>query len=80
MCRWGTYEDIEVVIPAELSHTGNKRRKTVKVDACIASIVRALNEGGVRTISSCCGHGERSGSILLLDGRELVIKSDTVSL
>lgn len=48
-------------------------RPTVWCDPEIADLVRALNAGGVRTIASCSGHGEKNGSILLADGRELVI-------
>jgi hypothetical protein len=44
------------------------------VDACLADVVLALNKGGVATTASCCGHGKESGSILLRDGRELVVR------
>lgn len=47
--------------------------RVVCVDWCIHQIIAALNAGGVRTVASCCGHGKRSGSILLEDGRRLVI-------
>lgn len=43
-------------------------------DPCLVPLVRALNDGGIRTVASCCGHGERDGSICLADGRELVIR------
>ena len=43
------------------------------IDRCIAPIVKALNDGGITTIASCCGHGIRPGNIALEDGRELVI-------
>ncbi len=46
---------------------------TVWCDPCIEPLVRALNAGGVRTIASCCGHGKRDGSVVLADGRDLVI-------
>lgn len=42
-------------------------------DPCIASVVVALNAWGIKTVASCCGHGERPGSIVLADGRELTI-------
>lgn len=48
--------------------------KTVCVDWCIHHIVAALNASNLRTIASCCGHGEQDGSIVLEDGRELVIR------
>jgi len=43
------------------------------VDACIADLVRALNEQGMETVASCCGHGRMPGVISLADGREIII-------
>lgn len=43
------------------------------VDFCIAPIVKALNESGITTIASCCGHDKPLGDIILADGRELII-------
>jgi hypothetical protein len=47
--------------------------KPWNIDRCIAPIVKALNDGGVPTIASCCGHGNLPGLISLVDGRHLVI-------
>ncbi len=46
------------------------------VDVCIADVVAALNAGGVHTVASCCGHGGIAGSVVLEDGRELLIFSN----
>jgi len=51
-------------------HSG---RTIVPVDACIAPIVQALNDAGIETLGSCCGHGIMSGDIRLADGRILTI-------
>ena len=65
MCgNMGAYTD---VVPMPLS--GRVRT----IDRCISHIVAALNAGGVQTAASCCGHGTRAGSILLEDGRTLLI-------
>ena len=45
-------------------------------DPCLVPLVKALNDGGLRTTSSCCGHGHRPGSISLEDGRWLLIAPD----
>ena len=74
MCTWGTDVELELEIPAHLSYSGEAHRRMVKVDACIALIVKALNDGGVKTIASCCGHGKGNGRIDLLDGRILFIR------
>lgn len=42
-------------------------------DPCLVPLVRALNDAGIRTVASCCGHGHRPGNIALADGRALVI-------
>ena len=72
MCKWGTSEEVEVTIPAHLSYNGKDRKKMSKIDKCIAPIVRALNDGGIRTNACCCGHGGE-GRIDLYDGRILKI-------
>lgn len=45
-------------------------------DPCLVPLVKALNDAGIRTVASCCGHGHRPGNIVLEDGRELVIARD----
>ena len=52
------------------------RTKVIEVDRCIAEIVTALNEAGINTAASCCGHGKRPGNIALTSGRELVVCED----
>lgn len=57
---------------------------TIKVDSCISGIVQALNDAGIETAGSCCGHGIRPGRIFLKgrtiyiqemdDGSELFVK------
>jgi len=47
--------------------------REVDIDKCIAPIIKALNEGGILTKSSCCGHGG-DGYILLQDGRGFLLK------
>lgn len=38
----------------------------VPIDKCIAELVELLNKHGIRTIGhSCCGHGEKEGSIAI---------------
>lgn len=49
-------------------------KPTVWCDPCIAPIVKALNDAGICTRASCCGHGRQDGSVILRDGRELVIR------
>ena len=73
LCKWGDCEQVDVIIPASHSSTGKDKPKTVPIDSCIAPIVIALNEAGVPTLASCCGHERGAGSIMLVDGRELVV-------
>ncbi len=66
--------NIELEIPARLSHTGRAYTKICKIDSCIAPIIRALNKAGIKTEASCCGHGKNKGTIILADGRTLFIR------
>ena len=74
MCKWGDDVILNVPIPSELSHTGEFRWAEKGIDRCIAPIVKALNDAGIYTASSCCGHGQNSGEITLHDGRILAIQ------
>lgn len=72
----------------EWKNTGNKRckrcgrldeeimidGKIVGVDACIADVVIALNNHGIKTVSCCCRHGIDDGYIMFEDGRKIIIK------
>lgn len=73
MCERGKTINSVVPIPTDLSHTGERRWATKAIDSCLVRLVEVLNAAGIYTISSCCGHGEGPGSILLEDGRELAI-------
>ena len=46
------------------------------IDECIRPLVKALNDAGMTTIASCCGHGYQPTSIVLADGREIIILPD----
>ena len=74
MCDWGETVILSVVMHPDNSHTGKLRRARKGVDKCIAPIVKALNDAKIYTRASCCGHGKQDGSIILHDGRELIIK------
>ena len=74
MCEWGDTVKVCVKIPADLSHLGIPYWKAAETDRCIAPLVGALQEGGIDMRASCCGHGKVDGSILLQDGRTLMIK------
>lgn len=68
MCQWGTTEVL-------VGHT-NSRGGLINVDKCLAPIIKALNDAGVRTAACCCGHGKMPGNVMLADGREIVIMPD----
>lgn len=75
MCKEGEHEEIMVKIPADLSSTEREKWRFMKIDKCIAPIVRALQEGGIDMRGSCCGHGKTVGDIHLQGGRTLIILS-----
>jgi hypothetical protein len=63
-CACGTYHHT-VALPL----AGRVRH----IDTCIHKLVAALEAGGCEPAASCCGHGSQVGSVLLRDGRELLI-------
>lgn len=75
MCEVGNDVLLWVPIPAELSYTGKFRWAQKGIDSCIAPIVEALNNAGIYTAGSCCGHGNAGGTILLHDGRTIHLEA-----
>ena len=67
MCVWGTTKNVTLCVPRPSGRT------EIPVDACIADLVQAINDAGIETVTSCCGHGKGSGEIILRDGRRLEI-------
>ena len=45
-------------------------------DPCLEGTIRSLNLGGLKTVASCCGHGSNFSTVLLADGRWIVILPD----
>ena len=45
-------------------------------DPCLAALIRALNNGGLPTVASCCGHGTNPGWVMLADERVLLVVHD----
>ena len=64
MCEWG---NTKILIIDD---------KARDIDSCIYFIVKVLNDAGIKTVASCCGHGKRPGNICLIDGREIIIAPD----
>lgn len=75
MCKWGTNKSVYLKIPADLSSTGKVKWRWMKIDACIADLVKTLQQGGVDMRGSCCGHFKSIGDIHLQDGRVLLVLS-----
>jgi len=68
MCKHGTEQVVKLCKPRP-----NSCRTEIVVDTCIASIVQALNDANIETTYACCGHYKAPGSIMLADGRELLV-------
>lgn len=73
MCEHGDEVMVRVPVDARDSCTGEARWQYKAVDRCIAPLVKALNEGGILTRTSCCGHRKENAEIALQDGRILII-------
>lgn len=68
MCEWGNTTRVRLHKPRARSGS-----HYALVDNCIAPMVTALNDAGIETIGSCCGHGKITGNIALADDRFLEI-------
>jgi hypothetical protein len=68
MCRMGRYKIVLIQQGSPSCSTANW--DGVLVDACIADFVQTLNNQGIKTLGSCCGHGIFQGDILIEPGHE----------
>lgn len=56
------------------THRNADGTPSVWCDPCIEPLIRALNDGGLATVASCCGHGSNPGWVMLgLHGPTLVL-------
>lgn len=76
MCEHGDTIDVPVMVLSAMAHGGQDEVKVKPIDRCIAPIVKALNDGGVYMLGSCCGHGMKMGEIALADGRYLHVQQN----
>lgn len=60
MCQHGTVKMVKLNRPRPVSG-----RTEVPVDACIADEVQFLNDAGVWTLGSCCGHGSYPPHVII---------------
>jgi len=72
MCEHAPNREAAMVTidPGTPEHHG---RDGVWCDPCLEPLVRALNDAGLRTVASCCGHGKRPGRIDLANGTVLFV-------
>ena len=68
----GDCETVEV----KLAHQTGLGHDHAEIEKPVADIAQALNSGGLQTEYSCGGHGMFPGSIMLEDGRSLLIFDD----
>lgn len=75
MCKWhgGNYEGN---LRVELAHPRKDGIDYCHVDACIQPLVQAINDAGIQTINSCCGHGQIPTTVALNDGRYVIVAKD----
>ena len=67
-CPIGTHK-----CDVKINRHKNKWNNFFYVDKCIADIIQALNDGGIKTVASCCGHGKQEGTIYLRNNMKLRI-------
>jgi hypothetical protein len=62
MCDLIPHEDNQIVVA-----------DNVWCDPCIYKLVKALNDGGMPTIASCCGHHRRPASVILANDGGVIL-------
>ena len=68
MCKQGM--DVE----ATLCEPRENGMITAKIDSCIAPLIQMLNDYGIQTVSSCCGHGKTSHSYIRIHPKNIMIQ------
>lgn len=69
MCGWGTDTLVNLCKPTPV-----QGRTTIKVDSCLAPLVQMLNDYGIETIASCCGHGKVRESSIIIDAKHISLR------
>lgn len=70
-CALCSLTPVELCVLDPDGSTDNPTTVIKPIDACIVDVVAALNNAGLHTRTSCCGHGVEDGLIVLRDGRQL---------
>lgn len=63
MCQWNTLAPIYVI--RRNNDDIQDGWHQVHVDACIADYVQKMNDVGIVTVGSCCGHGKSPATVLV---------------
>lgn len=71
MCRQG--KTVPVLVQREYN-CSTSNWHAVPVDRCIAPLVQELNNRGIVTLGSCCGHGIFNGDIVIAAESEPLLK------
>lgn len=71
MCKWGIHKMIEI---KDWRSGRNGMNRIIAVDSCIADEVKKLNELGVKTVGSCCGHNKEN------QHPHILVEKDSTSL
>lgn len=70
-CGWNTNREHHMVPVYDPATAGGA---FAYVDPCIRELVRGLNQVGIETVASCCGHGSNvPPSVILADDRVIVV-------
>lgn len=72
MCNYGPNRDAAMTVLKR----DDAGEPTVWCDPCLTPLVKALNDAGLRTVASCCGHGSGVGRIAMACGQELFLLPD----
>lgn len=70
MCKYDTLKIVEL---KDWRRQGVKRK--IAIDFCIADEIKKMNDLGIKTINSCCGHFKGRGNVLIADDTKNLAES-----
>jgi len=73
MCRWGEFEEVMVPIHPAVSNKKMLTWRKRKIDRCISSLIKDMNNNYLYTTGSNCGHGTDYGCVVLWTGNKVSI-------
>lgn len=54
--------------------------KDMRLDPCIVPLIQVLNDDGIKTLGSCCGHEKYEPTVVATDGKRIYEVGSNVTI